>query len=89
MNTSRRQKKVASLIKEEVSRFLIENIQNSHSGLITVTKVEMAADLKTAPIHLSIYGSEQERTVFDTLDIQKGQLRKFKEERRYLKILVN
>lgn len=76
MNISRRQKRVASLIKEEASRFLIDNIQNSHSGLITVTRVEMAADLKTATIYLSIYGSEQEKIVFDILDIKKGQLRK-------------
>ncbi len=76
MNTTRRQKRVASLIKEEVSRALIQEIQDSFSGLITVTKVEMTADLKTAHIYLSIYNSEQEEALFDLLNQKKGFIRK-------------
>jgi ribosome-binding factor A len=76
MNPSRRQKRVASLIKEELSRLLIEEIRDSFSGLITVTRVEMTADLKTAHIYLSIYGTEQEEAVFELLDKKKGFLRK-------------
>ncbi len=76
MSPSRRQKRVASLIKEEVSRLLIEEIQSSFSGLITVTRVEMTADLKTAHIYLSIYGTEQEQAILELLDKKKGFLRK-------------
>ena len=76
MNPSRRQKRVASLIKEEVSRLLIEEIQSSFSGLITVTRVEITADLKTAHIYLSIYGTEQEEAILELLDKKKGFLRK-------------
>jgi ribosome-binding factor A len=76
MNTTRRQKKVSSLIKEEISRLLIGEIQDAFSGLITVTKVEMAADLKTAYIYLSIFGVEHEETVLEFLDKKKGYLRK-------------
>ena len=65
MNTSRRQKRVASLIKEEVSRLLIEEVQDSFSGLITVTKVDMTADLRTAHIYLSIFGIEQADAIFN------------------------
>ncbi|GAH66503.1 unnamed protein product, partial [marine sediment metagenome] len=56
MNTTLRQKKVASLIKAELSRLLIEGIQDSTSGLITVTRVEMTPDLKTAHVYLSTFG---------------------------------
>ncbi len=73
---TRRQKKVASLIKEELSRLLIEEIQDSSSGLITITRVEMSPDLKTAHIYLSIFGSEQKETIFELLDKEKGYLRK-------------
>lgn len=76
MNSSRRQKRVASLIKEEVSRLFIEEIQSSFSGLITVTRVEMTGDLKTAHIYLSIYGGEQEEAILELLDKKKGFLRK-------------
>jgi len=76
MNTTRRQKRVASLIKEELSRLLIEEIQDSSSGLITVTRVEMSPDLKTAYIYLSIFGGEQQETILELLNKKKGYLRK-------------
>jgi ribosome-binding factor A len=76
MSPSRRQKRVASLIKEEVSCLLIEEIQSSFSSLITVTRVEMTADLKTAHIYLSIYGTDKEEAILELLDKKKGFLRK-------------
>ena len=76
MNVTRRQKKVASLIKKELSRLLIEGIQDSSSGLITITRVEMTADLKTAHIYLSFFGSEQQEAILELLQNKKGYLRK-------------
>ncbi len=76
MTITRRQKRVASLIKEELSRLLIEGIQDSSSGLITVTRVEMSHDLKTAHIYLSIFGCEKKETILELLDKKKGYLRK-------------
>jgi len=73
---TRRQKRVASLIKEELSHLLIEGIQDSSSGLITITRVEMSPDLKTAHIYLSIFGGEQKETILELLDKKKGYLRK-------------
>ncbi len=73
---TRRQKRVASLIKEELSHLLIEGIQDSSSGLITITRVEMSPDLKTAHIYLSIFGAEQSETILELLDRKKGYLRK-------------
>jgi len=73
---TRRQKRVASLIKEELSHLLIEGIQNSSSGLITITRVEMSPDLKTAHIYLSIFGGEQDEATLELLDEKKGYLRK-------------
>ena len=74
--TTRRQKKVASLIKGELSRLLVEEIQDSSSGLITITRVEMSPDLKTSHIYLSIFGGEQKETILELLDKKKGYLRK-------------
>ena len=74
--STRRQKKVASLIKEELSLLLVEEIQDSSSGLITITRVEMSPDLKTAHIYLSIFGGEQKETILELLDEKKGYLRK-------------
>lgn len=76
METSRRQKRVSSLIKEELSKLLIELIQHSSSGLITITRVEMSKDLRTARVYLSLFGCEEEQGILKLLEKRKGFLRK-------------
>ena len=76
MSISRRQKRVGSLIKEELSRLLIETIQAQSSAFITVTRVEMTPDLKTAHIYLSLYGCEKADTTLQLIENKKGYLRK-------------
>jgi len=76
MNETRRQRRVASLIKEKLSPILMGLIQDSYSVLITIVKVDMSKDLKTAFVYLSIYGERHENKIFDVLDEKKGYLRK-------------
>ena len=76
MSISQRQKRVSSLIKEELSRLLIEFVQDSSSGLITVTGVEVSKDLKSAYVDLSIFGAEDKEKVLALLEKRKGFLRK-------------
>ncbi len=56
MESSRRPKRVASLIKEALSRIMLREFQSEGSGLITVTRVEMTADLQSARVYLSVFG---------------------------------
>lgn len=74
MNESRRQKKVARLIKEVLGQLLIEFIQDSRSGLITITRVEMSKDLKKAFVYVS--GTSPGNNITDALNEKKGYLRK-------------
>jgi len=76
MSNSRRQKRVSSLIKEELSRLLIELIQDSSSGLITITRLEMSKDLKTAYIFISLFGCREKEKILDLIEKRKGFLRK-------------
>ncbi len=73
---SQRQKRISSLIKEELSRLLIEVIQDSSSGLITVTRVEVSKDLKSAYVYLSLFGTQDKDRLLDLLEKRKGFLRK-------------
>ena len=57
MTENRRSKRVGSLIQEELSRFLIEDVQGQVPGLITVTRVEVTDDLMTAHVYLSVFGN--------------------------------
>ncbi len=76
MEESRRQKRVSNLIKEELSRLFIRFFQDSTSGLITVTRVSMSADLKTAYVDLSILGSTSREEILDIINKRKSYLRK-------------
>ena len=76
MSESRRQKRVSSLIKEELSRLFIELIQGYFSGLITITRIEMSKDLKTAYVYLSLFGFEDNDKVLEFLEKKRGFLRK-------------
>lgn len=85
MKESRRQKRVSSLIKEELSRLFIQSFQDSSSGLITVTRVSMSTDLKTAFVYLSILGSTSKQEIFDLINKRKSYLRKIIASRTKLK----
>lgn len=76
MEQSLRQKRVARLIEEALGRILIEDIQDAAAGLITVTRVEMTGDLRTARVFLSYIGRESPEAVLSLLENKKGLLRK-------------
>jgi ribosome-binding factor A len=76
MEESRRQKRVSHLIKEELSRLVIESFQDSTSGLITITRVSMSKDLKSAHIYLSVLGHTPKQEILDLINERKGYLRK-------------
>jgi len=85
MNESRRQKRVSSLIKEELSSLFLEIRQDSFPGLVTITRVEMSKDLKTAHVYLSLYGFKEKEKVLDSLESRKGFFRKAIASRTKLK----
>jgi ribosome-binding factor A len=76
MQESRRQKRVSNVIKEALSRFIIESLQDSSSGLITITRVSMSKDLKNAHVYLSILGHPSKQEILDLFNERKGHLRK-------------
>ena len=63
---TRRQEKVARLIKEVVSEAIISHLSDPRiTGLVSVTRVEVTADMRNASVYLSIFGtsdSEKSRT---------------------------
>jgi ribosome-binding factor A len=85
MNESVRQKKVASLIKEALSRHLFKVTQDSTAGLVSITRVDMTKDLKKAHVYLSIYGSSEEESILTNINKNAGYLRKSIASRTKLK----
>ncbi len=75
MNESRRQKKVAHLIKTLIAERVYQTIPDS-TGLVTVTRVDMSKDLKTAQVFISFFGNGDEEDVIRLLRSQAGSFRK-------------
>ncbi len=52
--------RVAELIKAELGRMFIEEFQDQATGLLTVTRVQVTADLRTAEVFLSQFSGDRE-----------------------------
>lgn len=63
---TRRQEKVARLIREVVSDAIVSHLSDPRiTGLVSVTRVDVTPDLRSADVYLSIFGasdSEKSRT---------------------------
>jgi ribosome-binding factor A len=56
---TRRQEKVARVVKEAVSDAIANHLNDPRiEGFVSVTRVEMAADLRNADVFLSIFGKD-------------------------------
>jgi ribosome-binding factor A len=76
MSENRREKRVSSLITEELGRIFIEEIQGRVPGLITVTRVEMAHDLLSARVYVSVFGDTDKEGLLALLEKRTGHIRK-------------
>jgi len=56
---TRRQEKVARVVKEAVSDAIANHLNDPRiEGFVSVTRVDMAADLRSADVYLSIFGKD-------------------------------
>jgi ribosome-binding factor A len=76
MAGDRRPKRIASLLTEALGRIFIEDVQGGVPGLVTVTRVEMSADLMTARVVLSVFGAPDPAAILELLEMRKGHIRK-------------
>jgi ribosome-binding factor A len=65
MATGRRVSRVAEMIRREVSLMLLEGIKDERvgTGLVSVTRVDVAGDLQHAKIFVSIYGTDEAKAI--------------------------
>lgn len=73
---TRRQKRVDSILQDALSRLLIQELQEVTADLVTVTRVETAADLQSARVLLSLYGTGDKEAVLAHLRRRVGPLRR-------------
>jgi len=77
MTEGKRSEKVADLIRKEISEMLIRNLKDPRIGFITVTRVSVSDDCRSAKIYFSVMGSTEERErSTEGLNSAKGYVRR-------------
>ena len=57
----RRHQRLAEEIREEVARIIGAGLKDPRIGFVTVTRVELTADLRTARVHVGVLGEATDR----------------------------
>jgi ribosome-binding factor A len=72
----RRPRQVGDVVRAELARLLHEELRDPEIGFATITDVEMAADLRSAKVFVSVFGSAEsfQKTVA-ALNHARGLLR--------------
>ena len=55
-----RVEKVRELMKQEISKIILQDLKDPRIGFVTVTAVDVSSDLRNAKIYVSLMGSEQQ-----------------------------
>ena len=80
--------RINQLIKEEISGLLQRELKDPRLGFVTVTEVEVAKDLRTAKVFVSVFGTEQEwRSSLEALESAKGFIRNWLRQHLTLRII--
>ena len=72
---SRRQKRVAELIREEVSKLILQELKDPRLGLVSVTYVDVTPDLRQARVYVSTLEPEARHEVLAALEHAAGFIR--------------
>jgi len=79
---NQRSKRLAELIKEEISDILLREVKDPRIGFVSVTDVEVSTDLRHANVYISVYGGDEEREKsMEGLEKANGYIRKLLGER--------
>jgi len=76
---SRRQQKIARVIRESVSRTFLTGLSDPRiNGLISVTEVDVSPDMKNATVYLSVLTPENQgqQRVFEAVCHAKGHIQR-------------
>ncbi len=72
-----RHEKITQAIKREISSIIHDELKDPRLGFVTITRVEMTADLRYAKVFFSVLGKEEERKkTKEALDSASGYIRR-------------
>jgi ribosome-binding factor A len=73
----KRSDKVADLIHKEISEMLVRTVKDPRIGFVTITRVAVSEDCRSAKVYFSVTGTQEERErSMKGLNSAKGYVRK-------------
>ena len=77
---TRRQEKVSRIVREAVSDAISNHLSDPRiEGLVSVTRVDMAANLRSADVYISIFGKDKaaQNKTFAAIEHAKSRIQSF------------
>ena len=74
---TRRQEKVARVVKEAVSDAITHHLSDPRiEGFVSITRVDVAADLRNADVYISVFGKNQatQNKTFEAINHAKSRI---------------
>jgi ribosome-binding factor A len=83
----RRSQRVSDLIREEIADIIMYRLKDPRIGFVTVTGVDMTADLKLAKVFVSILKEEERESTLEILESSKNFIRSALSKRLRMKFI--
>ncbi len=83
----KRSERVGDLIREEVADLIMYKLKDPRIGFVTVTGVEMTADLKLARVFVSVMKEEEREVTLEILNASKNFIRSNLSKRLRMKFI--
>ncbi|KPJ50907.1 hypothetical protein AMJ40_01560 [candidate division TA06 bacterium DG_26] len=84
----RRRVRVGDLLQREISQIIERELKDPRIGFLTITKVDLSVDLRSARVYYSVLGNEDEKgRSAEGLRSAKGFIKKLLGQRTRLKYL--
>jgi ribosome-binding factor A len=77
---TRRQEKVARVVKEAVSDAITHHLSDPRiEGFVSITRVDVAADLRNADVYISVFGKNQaaQNKTFEAINHAKSRIQSY------------
>ena len=71
----KRSERVSHLLREEIADIIMNRVKDQRLGFVSVTEVDVADDLKTARVFVSVLKDEERELVMEILNTAKGFVR--------------
>ncbi len=83
----KRSDRVSHNLQKEVTDIIMNRVKDPRVGFLTVTGVEVARDIKTAKVFVSIYNEDQRQDTMDALEAACPFIRHELRKRLHMKII--